>query len=80
MEFKSEVDINVIIGKNIKRYRKLYYVDDVEMTQSMLAEKIGRSVSLIGALESKNLKQGISIYNLYKISKVLDVPVDKFFE
>ena len=37
-----------------------------------MAEIINVSTSLIGNLESKKTYQGISIYNLYKISKILN--------
>ena len=37
-------------------------------------------MSLIGALESENNSHGLSIYNLYQISNVLNVRIDKFFE
>ena len=49
------------------------------MTQSRLAKLIGVSTLLIGSLESDNTTQGVSTYNLYKISKVLDVPIEKFY-
>ena len=45
----------------------------------MLAEIANVSTSLIGNLESKKTYQGISIYNLYKISKILEVPIENFF-
>ena len=76
----NEKTINERVGKNIKKYRMLYSINVHNLTQSDLADKIGVSVSLIGGLESKNINQGISIYNLYKISEVLGVPIDKFFE
>ena len=68
-----------IIGKNIRYYRKLYSLNVKDMTQERLAEIINVSTSLIGNLESKKTYQGISIYNLYKISKILDVPIENFF-
>ena len=76
----NETIINKKVGKNIKKYRLLYNANISDMTQSDLAKKIGVSVSLIGGLESKRMSQGISIYNLYKISEVLKVPINKFFE
>ena len=76
----TEKMINKKVGKNIKRYRLLYNLNVRNMTQAELAERIGVSTSLIGGLESDNLTQGISIYNLYKISEVLNVPINKFFE
>ena len=76
----TEESLNKIIGKNIRKYRLLYNSKDNYMTQKELASKIGVSVSLIGALESKNINQGISMFNLYKISEVLNVEISKFFE
>lgn len=72
--------LNIIIGKNIKKYRKLYIQNYGKMTQEDLAEIINVSVSLISNLESKSINKGISINNLYKISIVLNVPISKFFE
>ena len=50
------------------------------MTQERLAELINVSVSHISSLESSKSKKGISISNLYKISKVLNIPIHKFLE
>ena len=75
--------LNQIIGRNIKFYREIYNLKNVgkeKMTQALLAKKVGVSTPLIGSLESENSSQGISVYNLYKISKVLGVPVEKFYE
>ena len=66
----------MIIGRNVRKYRKL----DGRYTQKELASLIGTTSALLGALESPNICQGISIYTLYKISKVLSVSIDKFFE
>lgn len=77
--FKDEKDIYLIIGKNIRYYRKLYSINKKEMTQESLAELANVSTSLIGNLESKKTTQGISIFNLYKISKILNVPIEYFF-
>jgi len=77
--FKNEKELYSIIGKNIRYYRKLYSLNKKELTQESLAEIINVSTSLIGNLESKKTYQGISIYNLYKISKILEVPIENFF-
>ena len=77
--FKSEKVLYSIIGKNIRYYRKLYSLNKDELTQEKLAELINVSTALIGNLESKKTYQGISIYNLYKISKVLEIPIESFF-
>ena len=75
---KKELDI--IIGKNIKKYRKQYNEKIGKLTQEDLAEAINVSVSLISSLESDKTVKGLSINNLYKISIVLGVPMSKFFE
>lgn len=72
--------LNKIIGKNIKKYRKITILDEKKVTQEKLAELINVSVSLISNLESNKSKKGISITNLYKISVVLNVPISKFME
>ena len=72
----TENELKMIIGKNVRKYRKL----DGRYTQKELANLIDVTTALLGALESPNICQGISIYTLYKISKVLDVSIDKFFE
>ena len=69
----TEITLNKIIGKNIKKYRSL---SNEKLTQKELAKKVGVCTSLIGSLESNKINQGISIYNLYKISKVLKVPIE----
>lgn len=72
--------LNIIIGKNIKKYRQIYMQKYGKMTQEDLAEIINVSVSLISSLESTSVSKGISINNLYKISIVLNVPISNFFE
>ena len=76
----TEKEFNETVGKNIKKYRLLYNVNEGEQSQRKLASIIGVSTSLIGALESKKNTQGIGLYNLYKISEALNVPLYKFFE
>jgi len=76
----TEITLNKKIGQNIKKYRLLYNINNDILTQKELAQRVGICTSLIGGLESNNVNQGLSIYTLYKISKVLKVPIDKFFE
>ncbi len=71
----TENELKIIIGNNVKKYRK-----EKGLTQKELASLIGVTTPLLGALESKNIIQGISVYTLYKISKVLKVSIEKFFE
>ena len=70
-------ELKKILGKNIRKYRK---ENTKKLTQSNLAELVGVKRSLIGAVESENSKTCISVFNLYKISKALNVRIDKFFE
>lgn len=77
--FTSEKDLYSTIGYNIRYYRKVFSLNKQELTQKKLAKLANVSTSLIGNLESKNTFQGISVYNLYKISKILDVPLENFF-
>ena len=76
----NQDELDIIIRKNVKKYRKLYNKTYGKMTQEDLAEIINVSVSLISNLESSSVIKGISINNLYKISIVLRVPISKFFE
>ena len=73
----NQDELDIIIGKNVKKYRKLYNKTYGKMTQEDLAEIINVSVSLISNLESSSVIKGISIN---KISIVLRVPISKFFE
>ena len=76
----TEQTLNKTIGKNIKKYRQLYNINNKKLTQKALANRIDVSTSLIGSMESNKTNQGISIYNLYKISKVLNTPIDNFLK
>ncbi len=76
----TESKINSLVGNNIRKYRLMYNASKGSLTQKDLAKRIGVSTSLIGGLESKKVSQGISLFNLYKISEVLDIPIEKFFE
>ena len=74
-------ELKKLVGRNVRKYRLIYNAYNKEkLTQKGLASKIGAKTPLIGALESDNNTMGVSIYNLYMISKVLNVPIEKFFE
>ncbi len=73
----SDNDLFDTIGKNGSYYRRLYSLEKEKMTQEKLAEKVGVSTSVIGGLESSKVNQGISVPTLYRISVVLEVPIDK---
>jgi len=76
----SDEEIFNIIGKNVKYYRQLYNLNHDKLTQEQLAEKINVSTALIGNLESNKINQGISVTTLYRLSQVLEVPIDNFFK
>ena len=76
----TQEELNRIIGKNVRKYRLIYSANNTKLTQKELANKIGVSTPLIGALESANSRQGVSVYNLFQISKILNIPIEKFFE
>ena len=79
MENLESADLFKIIGNNVKYYRKLYNLKKGKMTQENLAELVDVSTALIGNLESEKIPQGISVYTLWKISQVLEVPIEKLF-
>ena len=73
-------EIFKIIGRNIKYYRKLYNLEKGKMTQEKLAELTDVSIALIGNLESEKIDQGLSVFTLWKISKALEIPIEKLFD
>lgn len=74
-EFDFIENLNIVISKNIRKYRKL-----VGITQEQLAIDIGVSVDYLRRFETQEGKEGMSIKTLYKISVVLDTPINKFLE
>ncbi len=74
-EFQFENNIMAKVSKNIKKYRKI-----ADITQEQLAVDVGLSYDFIRRLEYKKGAIGCSIDTLYKISVVLGITMDKFFE
>lgn len=65
-----------IIGSNVKKVRQ-----NKNVTQMQLANAIGHnSVGHIAKAELNKYGKHFSIENLYKISKILDVPISVFFD
>lgn len=60
-----------VIGKNIKKYRKLK-----GLTQAQLAEKIDYSLSFVSSIESRK-HQTFSLGALWRISLILEVDMYK---
>lgn len=73
--FDFKENIKEIIAKNIKKYREA-----AGITQEQLAVDISMSPDYLRRIESQNAREGLSINSLYKISIVLNVSIDKFFE
>ncbi len=67
-------DIYNIVGKNIKKYRKLN-----NLTQRQLADKLLLSESFIAKLES-NTHQTISLDTLEQISLILNTDIKNLFD
>ena len=72
-----DFDKNIIktVSKNVRKYRKL-----AGITQEQLAVDIDMSYDYLRRFESQLGKEGLSLMSLYKISVVLEVPINKFFE
>lgn len=68
-------NIKSVICQNIKKYRKQNKISIIE-----LAEKLDVSVNHLKRIESINDRNNISLITLYKISIILGVRIDKFFE
>lgn len=71
--FNDNIMVNV--SNNIKKYRNL-----AGITQEQLAADVGKSYDFIRRIEYKKGDIGCSIDTLYRISVVLGVTMDKFFE
>ena len=80
MEEITSAELFKVIGKNVKYYRKLYNLKVGKMTQEDLAEIVDVSTALIGGWESDKINQGISVFNLWKISNALQISIDKLFD
>lgn len=74
-DYKFNENLNETIINNIIKYRK-----EKGFTQEKLAYYTGLSNEFIRRVESSKGKRGYSIQSIYKISVVLNVRIDKFFE
>lgn len=74
-EFNFNENIIKTIATNIRKYRK-----EKKITQEQLAVDIDVSPEFYRRFESTLGSEGITLNNVYKISVVLDVRIDKFFE
>lgn len=74
-EFYFDNNIRKYISINIKKYRL-----QAGITQEQLALDVGISYDFMRRLEYSKGLVGCSIDTLYKISIVLNVSIEKFFE
>lgn len=74
-DFTFDNEIIKTIAINIRKYRK-----EKKITQEQLALDIDVSPEFYRRFESTLGSEGISLVNVYKISVVLDIRIDKFFE
>ena len=74
-DFIFKNDIIELVAKNVRKYRKM-----AGITQEQLALDIGVSNDFLRRFEVTKGKEGISLTTLYKISVVLNVTMDKFFQ
>lgn len=74
-DFKFNKHLNKTIVDNIVKYRK-----EKNFTQEKLAYYTGLSNEFIRRVETSNGERGCSVNSIYKISVVLGVRIDKFFE
>lgn len=75
MRFNSDTDLYRIIGANIKHYREL-----TKLTQIQLAEQVGISISYLSKIEAAGCDKSLSISVLNQIANVLCVDISEFFE
>ncbi len=73
--FNFDENIIEIISYNVRKYRKI-----VGITQEQLAVDIGVTPEFMRKFETTRGSEGLSLYSLYKISIVLNVSIEKFFE
>lgn len=74
-DFNFDENFLETIAYNVRKYRKL-----AGITQEQLAVDISISPDYMRRFETQKGREGISLKTLYKISIVLNVPMDKFFE
>ncbi len=74
-EFNFNPHLKKTIAQNVIKYRTLAGV-----SKEQLAVDIDMTYDYLRRFESQLGKEGISLEKLYKISVVLNVSMDKFFE
>lgn len=75
MRFYNDTDLYRIIGTNIKHYREL-----ANLTQVQLAEQAKISISYLSKIEATGCSKSLSISVLNQIATVLGVEINEFFK
>jgi len=75
MHFSNDADLYQVIGTNIKHYREL-----AKLTQVQLAEQAKISISYLSKIEAAGCNKSLSISVLNQIANVLDVEITEFFK
>ena len=75
MHFNSDTDLYRVIGTNIKHYREL-----ANLTQVQLAEQAQISISYLSKIEAVGCNKSLSISVLNQIANILDVEISEFFK
>lgn len=75
MQFKDDYELYQTISRNIKYYREL-----ANLTQVQLADLSHLSLSYITKLEASGCDKSISLAALHQIAKVLNQDMTIFFE
>ena len=75
MNFNNDKELYRVIGKNIKLYRKLS-----KLTQVQLAEKAEISISYLSKIEADSCDKSMSISMLNQIANARDVEITDFFK
>ncbi len=63
------------VGLKIAYYRKIK-----GLSQAQLAEKMHVATSFIGQIEAPNMHKPISLYTLFRIANVLEIPPYKLLD
>ena len=74
-DFTFRDNIIEVVARNVRKYRKM-----AGITQEQLATDIGVSNDFLRRFETTFGKEGMSLNTLYKISIVLNVSIEKFFQ
>ena len=76
MEIVNIEEKHKIIGKNVAKYRKEKKISQLDLSLS-LGHK---SVSIVASAERFYKNKHFNIEHLLKISKILDIPICRFFD